>query len=554
MKFTTFRELAFCAALLFTIPGFTAAQTTADYDAVRLNNGQPIIDQGMFADLGVADEGENINGPSLIRIPDWISPQDRADPSAVYYLYFAHHSGDYIRLAWAADIEGPWNLYQTGSSVRVGDRGVLDNGGRDINLGSGIVIEENHLASPDVHVDDENQQIIMYFHSGADTTFNGNRSNRQVSWVSTSSDGLEFRNNIEPVTFGDSYFRVFAHGGELYAFENSGFPRRALDADNPWRPTPDYYSGSTIPTLWERHPDNIFDEAISRSTGLTRSDLRIRHTAVRLVGDELQVFYSQRGEDAPERIMLSTIDLNVRSWEDWELSYPPQTILQATSGWEGGQFEPEPSETGSANGNVNQLRDPYVFEDVDGSLYLIYSGRGESGLGIAALSGDESSNGPQRTITLTPSDDSYVRDGRNDNVNYGDDQELLIKRTSNANFRRKSYVQFDLRGVFDVETAVVRLYANETSPLRLSVFEASDNWDENSVTYDNVPREGRQIATVELEADNQWYEWDVTDFVQENENQSVTFAFYSDLQARSVLKFSSKEGNSAPELRLLRSQ
>ena len=83
-------------------------------------------------DLGVEDEGENINGPSLIRIPDWISPSDRADPSAVYYLYFGNHTGDYIRMAWAENIIGPWNLYQTGSNVSRGNRGVLDNGGRDI--------------------------------------------------------------------------------------------------------------------------------------------------------------------------------------------------------------------------------------------------------------------------------------------------------------------------------------------------------------------------------------------------------------------------------------
>ena len=136
MKLMTTRKSVLYAFLCMAMPGISAAQASADYDAVRLNNGQPIIDQDMFSDLGVSDEGENINGPSLIRLPDWISTRDRADPSAVYYLYFAHHSGDYIRMAWASELSGPWTLYQTGSSVRVGDRGVLDNGGRDINVGS----------------------------------------------------------------------------------------------------------------------------------------------------------------------------------------------------------------------------------------------------------------------------------------------------------------------------------------------------------------------------------------------------------------------------------
>jgi len=186
----------------------------------------------MFAAVGAEGEGANINGPSLIRIPDWILPSERADPSAVYYLYFAHHAGDYIRMAWATDVAGPWTLYQTGSDVPLGDRGVLDN--------------------------------------------------------------------------------------ELYSLDNSGFPRRALDPDNPWEPTADYYSGSTIPSLWERHPNQVLQDPIS-DLGIPRSVLRVRHTAVRVVGDELQVFYTERG-GSPERVLLSTIDLGVDDWRDWRLT------------------------------------------------------------------------------------------------------------------------------------------------------------------------------------------------------------------------------------------
>ena len=40
---------------------------------------------------------------------------------------------------------------------------------------------------------------------------------------------------------------------------------------------------------------------------------------------------------------------------------------------------------GAAPENVNQLRDPDIFEDSDGSLYLLYAGGGEDALGIAEL-------------------------------------------------------------------------------------------------------------------------------------------------------------------------
>ena len=80
---------------------------------------------------------------------------------------------------------------------------------------------------------------------------------------------------------------------------------------------------------------------------------------MRVVGDELQVFYTQRG-DTPERVQLSTIDLSV-DFDDWVFSYPGQEILQAIPGWEGGQFPPDRSEVGAAPENVNQLRDPDIF-------------------------------------------------------------------------------------------------------------------------------------------------------------------------------------------------
>ena len=46
--------------------------------------GNPIIRPAMLPGA----DGENINGPSLIRVPDWV-----ANPLGRYYLYFAHHNG-----------------------------------------------------------------------------------------------------------------------------------------------------------------------------------------------------------------------------------------------------------------------------------------------------------------------------------------------------------------------------------------------------------------------------------------------------------------------------
>ncbi len=53
---------------------------------------------------------ENIQGLSLIHVPDWVENRLGA-----YYLYFADHKGRYIRLAYADDLFGLWHIHPPGS-------------------------------------------------------------------------------------------------------------------------------------------------------------------------------------------------------------------------------------------------------------------------------------------------------------------------------------------------------------------------------------------------------------------------------------------------------
>lgn len=353
----------------------------------RLNNGQPIFTKAMFDDSGASDyEGKNINGPSVIRIPDWIVPGNRADPNAVYYMYSAHHGGNYIRMSWAEDIEGPWHLYQVGSGVSAGDRGVLDLGSNDrIDLDNGITIS-NHIASPDVFVDDMNQRIVMYFHAGT-VNVNGSGSGLgQKSLVATSSDGLEFHDGIEPVVLGRFYFKVFEYNGNLYATSNKGYLFKSRDPSHPWTPPPGFDFRND---LWLERPGSPspFQDDIEAAdfSGVPDDPWRVRHSSLRRVADTLQVFYT-RIHDCPERIKMSTIDMSVGDYDVWDPMFPPEEILYAELDWEGGNVIPENSE-GSAiqHNNVNQLRDPYLFEDIDGQWYLFYCGRGEDAVGVAHI-------------------------------------------------------------------------------------------------------------------------------------------------------------------------
>jgi len=264
--------------------------------------------------------GSNINGPSLIRAPEWL-PNRLGN----YYLYFAHHKGRFIRLAHADRLEGPWELYEPGTLP--------------IEQGDGV----DHVASPDVHVDEERRQIRMYYHHGLTATA------RQESRVAVSDDGISFRRFAG--SLGNPYFRVFRWDGHHYAL---GMPGR-------------FYRSKDGLTGFE--------------TGPTLFSLNMRHSALKLDGRTLSVFYSNVG-DAPECILLSTIELTP-DWTNWRESAPVR-VLRPETVYEGDNLPNEPSVRDWAPLPVQQLRDPAIFRE-NGETHLLYSVAGEYGLAIARL-------------------------------------------------------------------------------------------------------------------------------------------------------------------------
>lgn len=79
---------------VLAMAGTVAGQTTRpSVNVVRLLD-RPIISPDL--DMSI---GPNIQGPSLIRVPDW-APRRLGN----YYMYFADHKGRYIRLAYAGPV------------------------------------------------------------------------------------------------------------------------------------------------------------------------------------------------------------------------------------------------------------------------------------------------------------------------------------------------------------------------------------------------------------------------------------------------------------------
>ena len=321
--------MIFMGATVFSgIPGDARGEDRFQFRVERFD-ANPIIHREMHGMIG--DVGRNINGPSLIRVPEWID-----DPLGKYYLYFAHHHGRFIRLAYADSLEGPWKIHH-GGVLPMENTPAYEGRPRD------------HVASPDVHVDEENQRIVMYYHSPNPS--GGPRG--QGSYVALSRDGLDFE--AKPQYLGLFYFRVFEHGGWHYALakyhNDGGIIYRSRDGLTDFEPGP-----RILP--------------------------RVRHMAVWLHQGDLYVFYS-RGEDSPEHIMVSRVRNLDDDWENWEFS-EPRTVLKPEKDYEGVDSPINPSRWGATYDFLHELRDPAIYEE-DGRLYLLYSTAGEWAIAMARL-------------------------------------------------------------------------------------------------------------------------------------------------------------------------
>ncbi|MCY4375424.1 MAG: hypothetical protein OXC31_16810 [Spirochaetaceae bacterium] len=262
--------------------------------------------------------GANLNGPSLIRVPDWVRNR-----LGRYYLYFAHHQGTFIRMAYADDVRGPWTVYRPG---------VLD---------LDQTACQRHIASPDVHVLEERRRIVLYFH--------GVTPEGQLSFRASSADGLRFQ--ADRTALGPSYFRVFQHDGASFAIAR----------------VPDLSGGGTL----LRSPDgrDPFEPGLAVVP-------RMRHAAVVKEGSTLRVFYS-RVADCPERILVSSMSLE-GDWRRWQASEAVE-VLRPELPYEGAGRPLRPSTSGAVHEPVNELRDPAIFTDA-GKTCLLYSGAGETSI------------------------------------------------------------------------------------------------------------------------------------------------------------------------------
>jgi hypothetical protein len=303
--------------------------------------------------------GDNINGPSIVRVPDWIER-----PLGRYYMYFGHHMGAFIRLAYADRIEGPWRIHEPGVVPVAGTAFYRPQPDPPENLENFYT----HVASPDVYVDHTNRRLVMWFHGWftegrrwpigepAARAWAQKNGYGQYTQAAESQDGLAFE--VRPQITRTSYLRVFPHDRRLYGMARLGLLLRASDTSaafetgpNPFARTP--YAG------------------------------RVRHVALLQRGATMYVFFTAIGDD-PERVMMSTI-ATAGDWTAWRASKAVE-ILRPEAPYECPSLPGGPSAAGDVKGPVKQLRDPAVFEE-NGRAFLFFSFWGVQGIAAAELDG-----------------------------------------------------------------------------------------------------------------------------------------------------------------------
>lgn len=350
--------------------------------------------------------GDVVNHPSVISVPTWVE-----DPLGEYYLYFSHKHGKYIRLAYADRIDGPWELYEPGT----------------------LQIEQTpfvgHIASPDVHVDHDAQEIRMYYHGETRVrdlvTGTESQSAYRRDHYGFKTRSIPHRIAFETGRFViNSYYRFAGtkrsgrpndgssslgkraseSASETTRFSLKNALRRTVPVPFAVQETRQAVSSDGL-TFTNDSPilgpswfavfsynDRYFalgrDGYLYVSSGPAGPFERRRqlfddhrHFGVYVTDAELEVYYS-RPTDEPERIVRTTIALD-QDVNNWRLGEAVDVIAPEKE-YEGSEIKVDESKDRRPAERRCELRDPEIVV-AEGTKYLFYTLAGESGIGVAEL-------------------------------------------------------------------------------------------------------------------------------------------------------------------------
>lgn len=279
-------------------------------------------------------ERVNINGPCCIKVPKWCKSK-----LANYYLYYAHHSGENIRMSYTNNLFEKWSSFKGGV----------------LNINQ-TIDAYGHIASPEIMINEQEELIYMYFHAPSKS-----KNGEQWTYLAVSIDGINFK-QISKRPIAPFYLRIFNYRGYTYGMVKGGSIWKFKKNINSFNFLTNPFNNSDKNEIWHNYEGAV------------------RHVGLFLKKDILHVFYSKIS-DIPERIMHTFIKVNKKNDKKWVVEKCVE-IIRPEKIFEGSNLPLKKSTAGAAHYPENALRDPFIFFDSN-KYYLFYSIAGEQGIAIS---------------------------------------------------------------------------------------------------------------------------------------------------------------------------
>ena len=162
---------------------------------------------------------------------------------------------------------------------------------------------------------------------------------------------------------------------------------------------------------------------------------------------------------------------------------------------------------------------------------------------------------------LTPSADTYIRNGTHEFANFGSEPSLELKALTSPGYNRKILLRFSLGGILlsEMECATLRLYATALETTsdpggRIVARLAEGSWTESTATYGNADEKGT-VAAEAYVTQNAWCTLDLTETVKaalEAGQTELSLILTGDYKQPLLMRFCSREAAyNQPELRIV---
>ncbi len=153
-----------------------------------------------------------------------------------------------------------------------------------------------------------------------------------------------------------------------------------------------------------------------------------------------------------------------------------------------------------------------------------------------------------KTDTLFPLADAFVRNGSYAGKNYGNDTFLIVKGSNTTGYTRSSYLKFSLNNLSNVTSAKLRIYGSNvdnTLGINLSAYGiTADSWTENGICFSTAPAASTSaLSSVSVNNVKKYYEFNVTSFVQTQVagDKVASFLIRNPANQDKIVSFKSKE-------------